>query len=562
MGWFANLRLSRKLLSVFSVIILLVVSLGGISLLEISKLGQATDDLAKNWMPSVNAARKAQYEMQAQRTVLYQLITSDSAEDIAKFAERIEMYDKRIAASLAESKQLSSSPAEAQLVADVVAMRGDFDKLMVQILALAKANKDAEALVITSGPARELALKIAGGMDKLVEQNEKGADASTAQADAVRGSAGMVVFGLLALVALLAVVGGLMLQRGIGGPVIAMTDAMRRLAGGDKTVDIPATGRSDEVGQMADAVEVFKQTAIEQDRLAAEQEAARAERERRAAAIEALTRNFDAKVSGVLEIVTAACTEMDATAQALSANAEQTSRQSAVVAAATEEASASVQTVASAAEELAASVNEIGRQVAHASEVSIRTEAEAERAETTVKGLAANSARIGEIVNLINDIASQTNLLALNATIEAARAGDAGKGFAVVAGEVKNLASQTGRATGEIGAQIGAVQSATQEVVSAIAGVVASIGEIREVSTAIAAAVEQQAAAAAEIARNVQQAAAGTQEVASNIEGVNQAAGETGSASQQVLEASRSLSTEAVELKTVVQDFLVGVRTA
>ena len=371
----------------------------------------------------------------------------------------------------------------------------------------------------------------------------------------------MAVFSIVGC-AVGAAIGFLIGSRSISRPIGAALETLTRIAGGDLETRIFGAGRKDEVGDMAKFAAGFRDSLVRTRQLAAGQEAERAAREERARVIEGLTRDFDGKVSGVMEIVASALTELESTASAMSANSEQTSRQATTVAAATEEATASVQTVATAAEELSASIKEIARQVEQSSRVAHATATEANRTDEKVRGLAESSARIGDVIKLINDIASQTNLLALNATIEAARAGDAGKGFAVVANEVKSLANQTARATEEISAQIGAVQASTGETVAAIGDIVARISEINEIAAVIAAAVEEQSAATSEIARNIQQAAAGTQEVSANIGGVTEAAAETGIAADQVLSSSQSLARETTGLKDTVGRFLVGVRAA
>jgi methyl-accepting chemotaxis protein len=407
-------------------------------------------------------------------------------------------------------------------------------------------------------------------------------------AEAVQGSIGSLTVAEWVLLTVGVLLGGVIaffVSGSIAGPVQTMTAAMGRLARKDWTVEVPARERGDEIGEMAKAVQVFKDTGIEAERMAAEQErlkaAAEAEKERqrqleekqraereaeaerrrqeqeaRTRRMTELTNQFDKQVGEMLQTVTSATTQLQSTASSMSATAEQTNRQATAVAAASEEASTNVQTVASAAEELSSSISEIGRQVAQSSQIASRAVAEADKTNGTVKSLAEAAQKIGEVVELINNIASQTNLLALNATIEAARAGEAGKGFAVVASEVKSLANQTAKATEEIGAQIAAMQQVTGEAVGAIGSISSTIGEINQIATAIASAVEEQGAATQEIARNVQQAAAGTNEVSSNIGGVTQAATETGTASSQVLEAARELARQGETLKNEIEAFL------
>ena len=354
-----------------------------------------------------------------------------------------------------------------------------------------------------------------------------------------------------------------LIGRGVSNPIIAMTKSMGILAGGDLGTEIPAQGRSDEIGEMADAVQVFKENAIRVKQMEAEQ----AEQEMRAIEekrqmMNDMADDFQASVGGVVNTVSSASTELQSSAQSMTATSEETSVQATAVAAASEEASTNVQTVASAAEELSASINEISAQVQQSAKIAGTAVTEAERANQMVQGLAESANKIGEVVGLITDIADQTNLLALNATIEAARAGEAGKGFAVVASEVKNLANQTAKATEEIGSQITGIQNASQDSAHAIQGISKTIGEINEIASTIAAAVEEQGAATQEIARNVEQASAGTSEVSANITGVTQAAGEAGQSASQVLDAASELALQSEMLKTEVDKFMAQVRQA
>jgi methyl-accepting chemotaxis protein len=350
----------------------------------------------------------------------------------------------------------------------------------------------------------------------------------------------------------------------IARPMRALSLSMEELAGGNFAVVLPGLGRKDELGDVAGAVEKFKivseqkardeaEAKIKQDQIAAQQ---------RKTEMVKLADSFEAAVGEIVETVSSASTELEASATTLTATAERSQALTTAVAAASEEATTNVQSVASATEELSSSVNEISRQVQESARMANDAVDQARVTNDRVSELSKAASRIGDVVELINTIAGQTNLLALNATIEAARAGEAGRGFAVVASEVKALAEQTAKATGEIGQQIAGIQSATDQSVTAIKEISGTIEKLSEISSTIAAAVEEQGAATQEISRNVQQAAQGTQQVSSNITEVQRGAGETGSASSQVLSAAQMLSGDSNRLKTEVAKFLNSVRAA
>jgi methyl-accepting chemotaxis protein len=459
-------------------------------------------------------------------------------------------------------------------LADTAELRGSNDAIRAAIAAYARASSQAieraesgdqaSAKQLSSTVSREARGRLVQLTDDRVRANEAALDAAFRNVDKTAADALMLLLieaaiGIVAMLAALAwITIGFVVR-----PIQRFTTTMNLIAGGDLSQDVEGLDRKDEIGTLSRSLDAFRQKGIELRRLQAEAEALKraAEVERKAALVR-MADAFEANVGSIVETVSSASVQLQATAQSMSAATEETARQSTVVAAASEQATANVQTVAAASEELAASIREIARQVATSTQIAGTAVERATDTSGRVTALAESARRIGEVVGLIQSIASQTNLLALNATIEAARAGEAGKGFAVVAQEVKALAQQTAKATEEIGSQIGAIQSATDETVGAIDGIAGVIRDMDQIATTIAAAVEEQASATDEISRNVQQAAAGTTEVSTNIVGLNQAANEAGVASDDVLGASGELARMAADLRTEMARFLNGVRAA
>jgi len=400
-------------------------------------------------------------------------------------------------------------------------------------------------------------------IDDIVKRTNDDNAATETEATASVTAFSIALWSVSALVVLIVGAGVLGVGIGVVRPITAMTEVMRRLAEGDLDISIPSLRRKDEVGAMANAVQIFRDNAgrvrdleIEQVALKQRSEAERRDAMRRVAG------DFEATIGEIVKVVWSASSEIEDAAATLTTSAESTQGLSAGVAAASAQSSTNVTSAAAASEEMAASVNEIGRQVEDAQRIARSAVEQAERTNQRVATLSQAATRIGEVVKMINEVAEQTNLLALNATIEAARAGEAGRGFAVVASEVKALAAQTAKATDEIASQITQMQHATGESVSAINEIGTTISRISEISSAIAAAVEEQGVATHEIARNVQEAASGAREVTSSIAQVNRGAVDTGAAAAQVHGSAAALLGESQRLSIEVDRFISAVRAA
>ncbi len=557
-----RLSVRHKVIIAFAAVLVCTVGLGLFGIERLEAVNANALDIKQNWLPSTRIlgrmAQVAERLRSNQSSVLVATANADLDRSLFLIKEQSQLYAKQ----RSEYQSLIGAGEERRLVDKFDEAWRDYSRLSDTFAGLEAQGKRDDAITLYMKEMRNVMATFRDTVQADIALNVQNGDNTADAGTAVGTSAVHWISVVLALAVVFCLAGGWMLISGVSVPIAAMTEAMRRLAGRDMTAEIVGIGRSDEIGAIAEAVQVFKHSMIRADELAAAEKAERIAKEQRAQHRLTLAENFETKISGLAGMLSAASTEMEATAQSMSSTAAQTDRQAAAVAAAAEETNTGVQTVATAAEELTSSISEINRQVAQSEKISEKGVNDAQHTDRIVRELADGAAKIGQVVELIASIAGQTNLLALNATIEAARAGEAGKGFAVVASEVKNLANQTAKATEEIGGQITQIQSATAQAVQAIKAISDTIGEVSTITTAIPSAVEEQGAATAETARNVQQTAASTREVTSNIAGVSQAGNETGVAAGQVLHAAGDLSKQAEQLTAEVNTFVAGIRAA
>jgi methyl-accepting chemotaxis protein len=556
---------------ILTVIIMLATVAIGTSWLGIHAMGVMNDDaetMASTAKRALEAAR-ASTSLISLSSAEFQIALDPRPENRAEVRKMVDQQLKLFNDRIENVSKTRDEKTRAMLPAIREAMAA-YEKSLENTLRIASETKDVqlteqiERLRAAAIQSQVIAQKLRSEMRAAAEQLNRRVDEFAQQAIEEYHSTSRQLMIIAAFGIFMGTLAGWFIgQFGIVKPIQLLKGVMEALARNDLRAEIPGTERRDELGDMARTVEVFKKNGLEVERMRGEQQAMeKRSAEQRKADMYKLADDFEGAVGEIIETVSSASTELEASAGTLTKTAERAQEVTTTVAAASEEASTNVQSVASATEEMASSVNEISRQVQESARMANEAVDQARRTNDRVGELSKAAARIGDVVELINTIAGQTNLLALNATIEAARAGEAGRGFAVVASEVKALAEQTAKATGEIGQQISGIQTATQESVGAIKEISGTIERLSEISSTIAAAVEEQGAATQEISRNVQQAAQGTQQVSSNITDVQRGAGETGAASSQVLSAAQSLSRDSNRLKLEVGKFLDSVRAA
>jgi methyl-accepting chemotaxis protein len=561
----ATLSIRTKITIVVSALLIAMTGMGLLAVRNMQAINANAMEIQTHWLPSVRVLGDLRAGIVTYRNMIREHMLGETLEEkdaSEKILTRILDENVKIRQTY---EQLISLPEERAIFNEWVQLWDSYRKSTQDVIALSRKSVGKvprEAHDLNTQTANPIGLKADAVLKKGIDLNNNGADAAGKQASDSYASAFTVLAVILGLAVTIGIGVGVYLIRDISRGIGSIVTPMQALGGGDLNAVVPHQGENNEIGKMADTLQVFKQALIDKksaDDAAAVDAGAKIERGRR---VDSITRDFESMIGQIVETVSSASTELEASAGTLTATAERSQELTTIVAAASEEASTNVQSVASATEEMASSVNEISRQVQESARIANEAVDQARKTNDRVSELAKAASRIGDVVELINTIAGQTNLLALNATIEAARAGESGRGFAVVASEVKALAEQTAKATGEISQQITGIQNATQESVGAIKEIGDTIGKMSEIASTIAAAVEEQGAATQEISRNVQRAAQGTVQVSSNITDVQRGASETGSASSQVLMAAQSLSGESNRLKLEVGKFLNSVRAA
>jgi methyl-accepting chemotaxis protein len=561
-----NLKIGAKIAVAPTIAILCILALAGVGESSLRGQSRALDEVVNVAFAKTVKSTELSSAIQQTHARLYQMLTwSAAGVEPARLSEIKGSFSAGLAGLRQQVKSFIATPglseAEREMLGRIDALVARYAEDTGGVVSMLDVEFTAAvSFMWTTQQTFDDLLKI---LDQMVATEQGLARGAYGVADAAAAEARTLFVGLVGAALLLTVLCAWLVGRRITVPVTAMTAAMDRLAGGDTKIVVPAIGRRDQIGEMAKAVQVFKENALRVEALSAEQDAMRrrADEEKRAAML-SLAEELDTNVDAVVQSVSRAAGDIRKEAEALAETAEQTSRRTAAVAVSSEQAHANVDTVAEAARRLSQSIGEITGQVAESSRVAHAAVEQARRTDATVQGLAEAARKIGDVVSLINNIASQTNLLALNATIEAARAGEAGKGFAVVANEVKSLANQTARATDEITGEINAIRSATGEAVAAIEAIGTIINQVNTTLSAIARAMEDQGQATGEISRSCGEAAQGTRAVSSEISGVQGEAERTGEAANSVRSTTDLLAAEFGRLQGTIDTLVARLRAA
>jgi methyl-accepting chemotaxis protein len=550
-----------RLLVTFAVLLLVLAVSGGISIHGMRRVSALADDIGGNALPSVKLLGRLAEGVEIHRRLRLTQLVSDAA-DAQRIGGQVTEAIAAVEATWVRYRPLIVEAEERRLNDAMERAWAEYRRLDGEYGTLLAAGRRDDAIRFRATTFSTAADTLRTAVNSAQQFNETSADEARAEVQAARDQALLMTILFSSLGLFVAIGAALWLNRTVTARLIRLAGSMRQLARRDYAFDLPCAARSDEIGDLARGMEECRTGLREADRLAAAEAAQQQARSARAERVGTLIAGFEAETAGVLRAVASAATELDATAHQMGQAAERGTGQATSVAAASEQASANVRTVAASAEELTASIAEVARQVQTSAEIAQQARDHARATDDTVRALSSNAARIGDVVQLISDIAGQTNLLALNATIEAARAGEAGKGFAVVASEVKQLASQTAKATTDISAQIAQMQADTGRAVEAISTIAATIGTLTTTTMQVAAAAEQQAAATQEIGRAVAEAAAGTQEVSRHAVGMKGDAEATGGTAGQLRAASGELAQQAETLRGKVDRFLGDIRAA
>ena len=557
-----NLSIKTKITITFSILLLAIGVLGGVALYGLDQMNSSLSSVGKMWLPKVIIVSDMDNTIGAIRLSRSVALLSSTPEQeeaakilINKNLEKLDLIQKNYEALITEED-------EKNLYADFQAKWDIYKGVAKKVFELNAANKKAEAIAMFMADGRATSGAASLVVKDIVKYNNDRAAESVTTGENVSNGSKITIFTIIGIAIATALTMGYTLVKLISTPITQICSVMNQLADAKWDTYVPLQDRGDEIGVMAKTVKVFAKNGHDGDVLRTAQNKEDAQKAQRVKLMETYIAEFEESVSSVTRGLSAAATEMQASAQSMSAIADRTSNQANMVATAANEASNNVQTVASAGEELSASITEISKQMSRAADVANFAVTQAHTTDEQMQTLSAAAEKISAVMQIISKIASQTNLLALNATIEAARAGEAGKGFAVVAAEVKNLASETEKATDDISTQVHNMQTISEQAVHAIKEISETIGQISNISIAVSAAVEEQGSATQEIARNVQEAARGTEEVTTNITSVTQAAIETGKSSAQVLDAVGELARMTDDLTSQVTKFLARMRAA